>query len=549
MVFVLEPSKEMHVVVSGKTKVKLLQQLKEAAEEADIRLEVHQKPKGENGDDQVDAALSAAKIGGKRIGSVRDEMNGSLMDVWQSKVEAESMEHVDVSAGLGELLSPQDAENAKLTRSAAKLTGKVLSHSVDNRLVEAVEQERKVTHDRLSEEISGMLSDPSRAKLNFSAELCESAHTPVIQSNGKYALRFDAGSNKEHLDTNRGSTVVVSLGARYSGCPATVSRTLMVHPSDARKHAYESLLEAQEAAIRACEPGASVNAPYEAAKAALPEDLTPYLHEDVGFPLSQPFAERSHALGPKGRGKILAGMALNVSIGLQGHDEDGKPWAMWVGDTVLVADEAGQEPEVLTKVPDKGFGSVAFYFEEEEEDEEEEEGDQKAEGGELKKEKGGDVEVEEGKEGEGDDEGKENRKKPTRAQAQENQQPKLTKMTESELYSKQKELAERKSKETYERLMGQGKDGEGASGSGQGRRDPVAYSNPKDVPTGSVTKAEVMVDRSAEAVLLPIFGAVVPIHVAAVRSINASSEGSRWFLRINFHHPAISKQAQASGSC
>ena len=44
------------------------------------------------------------------------------------------------------------------------------------------------------------------------------------------------------------------------------------------------------------------------------------------------------------------------------------------------------------------------------------------------------------------------------------------------------------------------------------------------------------VDRENQAVLVPIFGMVVPFHISCIKSVSATAERSGAFLRLNFYH-------------
>lgn len=48
---------------------------------------------------------------------------------------------------------------------------------------------------------------------------------------------------------------------------------------------------------------------------------------------------------------------------------------------------------------------------------------------------------------------------------------------------------------------------------------------------------QISVDKSKDAVLLPLFGSLVPFHVSTIKSVVKSEEGPKAFLRINFYAP------------
>jgi nucleosome binding factor SPN SPT16 subunit len=62
-----------------------------------------------------------------------------------------------------------------------------------------------------------------------------------------------------------------------------------------------------------------------------------------------------------------------------------------------------------------------------------------------------------------------------------------------------------------------------------------AYRNLTDVP--STRDLQVMVDTRAEAVLVPIYGVMVPLHITTVRNVNhtAEQESSAAVIRISLN--------------
>jgi nucleosome binding factor SPN SPT16 subunit len=62
-----------------------------------------------------------------------------------------------------------------------------------------------------------------------------------------------------------------------------------------------------------------------------------------------------------------------------------------------------------------------------------------------------------------------------------------------------------------------------------------AYRNLTDVP--QTRDLQVMVDTKAEAVLVPIYGVMVPLHITTVRNVNhtAEQESSAAVIRISLN--------------
>ena len=63
-----------------------------------------------------------------------------------------------------------------------------------------------------------------------------------------------------------------------------------------------------------------------------------------------------------------------------------------------------------------------------------------------------------------------------------------------------------------------------------------SYTSTSEFPRGIRPNA-ISVDKSHNAVLLPMFGTLVPFHVSTIKSAVKSEEGTKAFLRINFYAP------------
>ena len=101
----------------------------------------------------------------------------------------------------------------------------------------------------------------------------------------------------------------------------------------------------------------------------------------------------------------------------------------------------------------------------------------------------------------------------------------------------QDDLGARKNEETLRRLTeANRRNAEAASTSGA-KQDFVAYRSPADVPSERAREALIVVDRPKEAVLLPIYGQLVPFHIGTIKNCTATQEGVAHFIRIHFNVP------------
>eukprot|EP00965_Chrysotila_dentata_P013242 437319-Pleurochrysis_carterae.AAC.2 len=84
--------------------------------------------------------------------------------------------------------------------------------------------------------------------------------------------------------------------------------------------------------------------------------------------------------------------------------------------------------------------------------------------------------------------------------------------------------------------------GNGPSDAPEQQSTPIAYRDPNQYPTSSssghsLKLNQTFVDGGKEAVLIPIFGRLVPFHISTIKNVSKSEEGVWTFLRINFVAP------------
>lgn len=251
------------------------------------------------------------------------------------------------------------------------------------------------------------------------------------------------------------------------------------------------------------------------------EELAAKLGKTIGTAIGLELREPSMILGPKSRGapqKVRAGQCYNVQIALPGLvNENAKEgskariWAIMIADTVTVG-ARGAAPEVLTRGVTKALKDVAYQINDDEEDEEE----ATAKG---KRAKAATVE-----EGGVVIDGK------TRMEMG-------GPSDEDARRRKQAALADKKNRETHQRLIGaQAAAADGSKGGATA--DFVSYRSVSDIPAPRGNDLVLSVDREAESVLLPIHGSLVPFHIVAVKSVAVTQDAGHAFIRINFNAPA-----------
>ncbi|KAL6650517.1 hypothetical protein ACP70R_009442 [Stipagrostis hirtigluma subsp. patula] len=509
--------KQIHFLCSQK-KANLIGTLKKAADEAvgaDIVL--HVKAKNGDGADLMDDILHAVRNQSKSdnpvVGHIAKEApEGKLLETWADKLSGSSVQLTDVTNGFSELFAVKDSTEITCVKKASYLTSSVMKNFVVPKLEKVIDEEKKVSHSTLMDETEKVILDPLKVKVKLKAENVDICYPPVFQSGGKFDLKPGASSNDDHLYYDSASVIICAIGSRYGSYCSNVARTFLIDATPTQSKAYETLLKAQEAAISALKPGNQMSAVYQAAVAVVEKnapELLPHLTKSAGTGIGLEFRESGLNLNSKNDRQIKEGMIFNVSLGLHNvqaetTNEKTRQFSLLLADTVLVR-EKSPEQEILTAPCSKAIKDVAYSFNEDEDDVPAVKVESKP------------VEV-----------------VPTKATLRSDNQE----MSKEELRRQhQAELARQKNEETARRLAG------GGSGSGDGRgparasNELIAYKNVNDVPYAR--ELVIQVDQKNEAVLLPIYGSMVPFHVSTVKSVTSHQDNRTCTIRIFFNVPGM----------
>uniref|UniRef100_A0A6N2LI76 FACT complex subunit n=1 Tax=Salix viminalis TaxID=40686 RepID=A0A6N2LI76_SALVM len=225
------------------------------------------------------------------------------------------------------------------------------------------------------------------------------------------------------------------------------------------------------------------------------------------------FRESGLNLNAKNDRMVKAKMVLNVSLGFQNlHNQTKNPkiqnFSLLLADTVIAGD---QNPDVVTSKSSKAVKDVITHLCE----------------------------------------------KP-RARAEmnggENLMSKTTLRSDNGEISKeelrrqhQAELARQKNEETARRLAGVGSANGDSRAASKTSADLVAYKNVNDIPPAR--DLMIQIDQKNEAVLLPIYGSMVPFHVSTIRTVSSQQDTNRTcYIRIIFNVPGTAFNPHDSNS-
>ncbi|KAJ6808865.1 FACT complex subunit SPT16-like [Iris pallida] len=517
--------KHIHFLTSQK-KSTLLETIKKAAKEAvGTNITMHIKTKSDDGTNLMEEILKAVRV---RSGSespvvghiAKEAPEGKLLETWLEKLNGSMLQLSDITNGFSDLFAVKDASEVTCVKKAAYLTSSVMKNFVVPKLEKVIDEENKVTHSTLMDDTEKAILDPLKVKVKLKAENVDICYPPVFQSGGKFDLRPSASSNDDHLYYESTSVIICAIGSRYNNYCSNVARTFLIDSNPTQSKAYEVLLKAHDAAISALKPGNVVGAAYRAAVAVVEKDapeLLPFLTKSAGTGIGLEFRESALSLNAKNERPLKVGMVFNVSLGfqsLQAHTKNPKTenFSLLLSDTVVVASE---KPEVLTSTCSKAVKDVAYSFNDGEEEEQ-------------PKAKSSTV-------------GSEPYTSKANLRSDNHEMSK-----EEQRRQHQAELARQKNEETARRLAG------GGSGTGDGRgsvkasSELIAYKNVNDIPASK--ELVIQVDQKNEAVLLPIYGSMVPFHISTVKSVTSHQDNRTCTIRIIFNVPGTAFTPHDSNS-
>ncbi|XVE89511.1 hypothetical protein DITRI_Ditri20bG0002600 [Diplodiscus trichospermus] len=511
--------KQIHFLCSQK-KASLLDVVKKSAREAlDVEVVIHVKAKGDDGTGEMDsifrAIYSQTNSGGHDapvVGYIsRETPEGKFLETWDQKLKNEKFELSDVTNGFSDLFSVKDETELTNVKKAAFLTSSVMRQFVVPKLEKVIDEERKVSHSALMDDTEKTILEPARIKVKLKAENIDICYPPIFQSGGQFDLKPSASSNDENLYYDSTSVIICALGSRYNSYCSNIARTFLIDANGTQSKAYEVLLKAQEAAISAFKSGNRASSVYQAAVSVVEKDapeLAANLTKTAGTGIGLEFRESGLSLNAKNDRILKPGMVFNVSLGFQNlQTETNNPktrkFSVLLADTVIVGEKV---PDILTSKSSKAVKDVAYSFNED--DEEEEKLKVKA-----------------------DDNGNETLFSKTTLRSDNHE------MSKEELRRQhQAELARQKNEETARRLAGGGAVAADNRGAVKTVGDLIAYKNVNDLPPPR--DLMIQVDQKNEAILLPIYGSMVPFHVANVKSVSSQQDSNRTsYIRIIFNVP------------
>ncbi|KAF1331979.1 Fact complex subunit spt16, partial [Globisporangium splendens] len=523
--------KTLYVLTAGK-KYTMLESILSGNDSSDVKLVLLKRNKADGNAENYKILTDAIKESGEKVGVLTKESpQGDLVASFQKALDDTKLEQVDVTKGIEIALSVKEEEELENIRWAGALTTKIFKLKFMEDMEMIIDDEKKVSHEKISNDIEEVFEDPTKVKVSIDPVDIEPCYPPIVQSGGKYDLKPSAQSDSENMKYD---VIICSLGARYKGYCSNVGRTFFIDPSSSMEKSYELLLEAHDMCVKELRPGKTIAKVVEKVRKFIQSrnpTLFAKLTKNLGFGIGLEFRESCNLLTPKNNTVVVEGMAFNVAFGFQGipipESQRKKKkldnYSVFLADTVVVLKD---ETKYYTKVV-KGWSKVRYDID----DDKDEDAAPKKSSSESKS-----------KESKNSRNGVETLPSGTRNQVLQlrlrDQQRQLEgKETDQERRDRhQAELMRRKREEAMRRLEEQNSE---KSDDRKREKNILAYRGPKDYPS-ELRERQVMVDMRAESVILPINGVPVPFHISTIKNVSKSEEDKATYLRINFYVPGTS---------
>ncbi|XP_065915341.1 FACT complex subunit SPT16-like [Dysidea avara] len=505
---------EIHILASKK-KIDFLKPLEPViGKRSDLpKLHLHLRNKNDSDTENFKKILTAIKSSksGGRIGVfTKDNFTGDFVEGWKKVLEDTNLEMTDVSAVFAYVSSVKDNNEVETIKVASNTSCHVFNKYVKREIVKIVDEEKKVKHSKLAEDIERLVNDDKQMlPADVDGDNIETCYSPIIQSGGNYQLKFSTVSNDDKLHFG---TILCFLGLRYKSYCSNIVRTMFVQPSKEQEETYNFLLAVYEKVLESLKDGAQLSSVYAAAMKHIEQnkpDLLEHFTKTAGFATGIEFRESSMMIGPKCTATAKAGMVFNVTLGFNQlenpnvENDRSRVYALLIGDTVLV-NKDGPATE-LTMRSKKKLSSIAILLGDEDDD------------------KGPQINPEDVLHG-ASSKVLDHRTR-TEVPAEDKRKPHQMQLTKQINEEAKRRLLESKDSNKQKKT----------------RVVLTAYKNSTAVPReADVQNAKIFVDKRYEAILIPVDGLAIPFHVSTVKNVSKSEEGDSTYLRINFFFPGSS---------
>lgn len=465
----------------------------------------------------------------KKVGVLtKDTSKGPFVDEWK-KVFADNckdIEEVDIAQALSAAaFSVKDETELRAMRTSSKACVALLASYFVDEMSDILDQEKKVKHRVLADKVYGKIEDasfwkkvelPDKTKLpsDLDPEQLDWILGPVIQSGGKFDLKWQADSEEDVLHPG---VIIAAMGLRYKSYCSQIARTYMVDPNKSQESNYKFLLAVHKLVINSIRDGAVVKDVYAKALRYVKEkkpELEKHFLKNVGFGVGLETKDPTLILNGKNGRTLRDGMTLCITTGFSDiqnpspQDKNSKLYSLVLTDTIRVT---SSDAVVFTVEAPSDVDATSFFFKEEEEQQPT-----------PKKEKR-DSRV-----------GAVATKNITSTRLRSERNTTVDEDADKRRREHQKILAQKKQKEGLAKYAESTADQNGVEEKKFKRFE--SYKRDNQFPP-KVKDMGIVLDPKNATIVLPVMGRPVPFHINTIKNASKSDEGEWSFLRINFLSP------------
>ena len=439
------------------------------------------------------------------IGYLKAERGiGKAVDEFYSVAEnLEGIHLVDTPLLIDEIIQTKDRDELNLMNISSKFSCYLLDF-LNKEFENDVEEEKSVTHMKISSEVKKMYDDEkdntfkkkfvnkySKYKIDY--HLLEIKNTPVIQSGGNYTLDILKESDSNLLSSD---IIICKAFATYKDYNSQVIRTFMIDSNKAQQNQYKILLTAFDKILNSIKD--FIISKDEKKKNCVPECL--------GYGLGLETVNNNLRITADSKVIIQKGMVIFIHLSLQNLENDNKKYMMQIGDTICLDDKG--ELINFTEKSAKSLNEIHYELKNNSEDKEDNNSN-------INNEYGSDVRV-------------------TRH---------MGKKVDDKLIDREKrkehqiELLKEKNND-FKRRLEQGENffKEEATIKKKDFSNLKCYDNIKQFPS-DMKNGKIYLDQKHYTVFLPIFKNMVPFHIGLIKNTSKSEDSNYTILRINFVIP------------
>jgi nucleosome binding factor SPN SPT16 subunit len=282
-----------------------------------VNLSIIELNSWETNNNLCDTALSNIIKNTTKCGVLlKSRQTGRFIDSWKQLCSEKSLESFDISKIMGLFFATKDNKELSYCQKASTLSCKVLRKEFVTSMEKIFENDISESHVSISNRLETTILQPSLIDVLVDENFVEVCYSPIVQSGGCYDTKVTAQSTDQLLSAD---VVLCSIGARYKGYCANVSRTFLVNPPDSVVSSYCFLLDLFDHCLQKMIVGNSVSDVWNGGREYVMKNKPSFLSNlplSIGSIIGMEFRDSTCVINKTNSTLISPGMVFNLSISL-----------------------------------------------------------------------------------------------------------------------------------------------------------------------------------------------------------------------------------------